>query len=141
MIYSWAYVSNSFLYSPLLVSSYSFFCLAFGFSPPSITPTLALMQGPIPNVITLPYGKCPPLHIQASSWKQLLKLLTRLSDSRIEPTVQALAGTKSELKLRTVIQFIKVLSFPVDYCRHSSLMNFYCCRLTILQTNGEQFYT
>ncbi|EJD01402.1 uncharacterized protein FOMMEDRAFT_89176 [Fomitiporia mediterranea MF3/22] len=66
------------------------------------------MQGPIPNIITLPYGKCPPLHIQAPSWRHLLKLLTRLSESRVEPTVEALAGAKMDLKLRTVIQFLKV---------------------------------
>ena len=67
-----------------------------------------LMQGPLPNIISLPYGKCRPLHIQAPSWKQLLILLTRMSESRIEPTVEAVAATKTELKLRTVVQFIKV---------------------------------
>lgn len=66
------------------------------------------MQGPLPNIISLPYGKCPPLHIQAPSWRQLLKLLTRMSEARIEPTVEALAGTKADLKLRTVVQFVKV---------------------------------
>lgn len=81
---------------------------AFGFNAPSIGLSLAPMQGPLPNIIALPYGKCPPLHIQAPSWKHLLKLLARLSDSRIEPTVEAVAVNKTELKLRTVIQFVKV---------------------------------
>lgn len=66
------------------------------------------MQGPLPNIISLPFGKCPPLHIQAPTWKQLLILLTRMSESRIEPTVEAVAATKIELKLRTVVQFVKV---------------------------------
>ena len=66
------------------------------------------MQGLIPNIIQLPFGRCPPLHIQAPSWKHLLKLLTRLDSSRIEPTMEAMAAYKYEMKLRTVIQFMKV---------------------------------
>ena len=79
-----------------------------GFSSPSMAQSLEPMKSPIPNIIALPIGRCLPLHIQAPSWKHLLKLLTRLSESRIEPTVEALAGTKSDIKLRTVIQFMRV---------------------------------
>lgn len=81
---------------------------AFGFNAPSLTTGRAVMQGALPNIISLPYGKCPPLHIQAPTWRQLLILLTRMSESRIEPTVEAVAATKTELKLRTVVQFVKV---------------------------------
>ena len=82
--------------------------LAIGFNSPSMIRNLEIMKNPIPNIITLPTGKCLPLHIQAPNWKQLLKLLTRLSESRIEPTVEALASTKTDIKLRTVVQFMKV---------------------------------
>ncbi|KAL5488011.1 hypothetical protein ACEPAI_6119 [Sanghuangporus weigelae] len=101
-------LSNSGPSSPPIVEEELRLGVSFGFNAPSIARSRDPMQGPIPNIITLPYGKCPPLHIQAPNWKHLLKLLTRLSDSRVEPTVEALASTKSELKLRTVIQFMKI---------------------------------
>ena len=85
--------------------------VALGFDAPSLSPQPEPMRGPIPHIITLPNSKAPPLHIQAPSWKQLLKLMTRLSESRIEPTVDALAGTKEDLRLRTVVQFVKVSSY------------------------------
>ncbi|OCB87862.1 hypothetical protein A7U60_g4996 [Sanghuangporus baumii] len=101
-------LSNSGPSSPPIVEEELRLGVSFGFNAPSIARGRDPMQGPIPNIITLPFGKCPPLHIQAPNWKHLLKLLTRLSDSRVEPTVEALASTKSELKLRTVIQFMKI---------------------------------
>ncbi|KAF8272531.1 hypothetical protein EI94DRAFT_1566037 [Lactarius quietus] len=66
------------------------------------------MRDPLPNIIALPYGKCPPMHVQAPSWRQLLKLMAKLSATQIEPSTEAIAGTKGELKLRTVVQFFKV---------------------------------
>ena len=51
------------------------------------------------------------MHIRASSWRQLLKLLAKLSASQIEPTVEARAATKGALLLRTVIQFFNVCDF------------------------------
>ena len=48
------------------------------------------------------------MHIRAPSWRQLLKLMAKLSATRVEPSVEALAVTKGELQLRTVIQFFKV---------------------------------
>lgn len=66
------------------------------------------MAAAMPNVITLPYGKAPLFHLQAPSWRRLLKLMARLSGTRVEPTVEALSVAKHDLKLRTVIQFIKV---------------------------------
>lgn len=63
----------------------------------------------MPNIITLPYGKAPIFHIQSPSWRHLLKLMARLSGTRVEPTIEALTVAKDdELKLRTVIQFVKV---------------------------------
>jgi hypothetical protein len=62
----------------------------------------------MPNIITLPYGKSSPLHLQAPSWRHLLKLMARLSGTRIEPAVEAVAVSNRELKLRTVVQFVKV---------------------------------
>ena len=72
---------------------------------------MAPMQGVMPNIISLPYGRCPPLHLQAPSWRHLLKLLARLSGTRIEPTVEAMALVKTPMKLRTVVQFVKVRRF------------------------------
>lgn len=66
------------------------------------------MQGPMPNIISLPFGRCPPLHLQGPNWRHVLRLMARLSGTRIEPTVEAMAVAKSELKLRTVVQFIRV---------------------------------
>ncbi|KAJ7649896.1 hypothetical protein FB45DRAFT_730138, partial [Roridomyces roridus] len=79
-----------------------------GFVAPSITPDLLPMPGPMPNIISLSYGRCPPLHLQAPTWMHLLKLMARLSGTRIEPTVEALALTRSpQLELRTVVQFVR----------------------------------
>lgn len=69
---------------------------------------IVMMRGPLPNIIALPYGKCPPMHVQARSWRQLLKLMAKLSATQIEPSTEAIAATKGELKLRTVVQFFKV---------------------------------
>ncbi|KAH8118382.1 hypothetical protein DFH11DRAFT_1567050 [Phellopilus nigrolimitatus] len=102
-------ISSSFVEEELLMG------VSIGFNAPSMSPTHLPMQGPIPNILSLPYGKSPPLHIQAPNWKQLLKLLTRLSESRIEPTVEALAGTKMELRLRTVVQFMKLHHSASDW--------------------------
>jgi hypothetical protein len=38
----------------------------------------------------------------------MLRLMARLSNTRIEPTIEAVAATKTTLYLRTVIQFVKV---------------------------------
>jgi hypothetical protein len=81
---------------------------ALGFGAPEISGELKSMSMPMPNIITLPHGKSPPLHLQAPSWRHLLKLMARLSGTRIEPTLEAVAAASGELKLRTVIQFVKV---------------------------------
>jgi hypothetical protein len=86
---------------------------AFGFNTP---PTQDFeMRGPLPNIIALPYGKSPPMHIRAQNWRQLLKLMAKLSATQVEPSVEAVAATKGELQLRTVIQFFKVR----DSMRHA----------------------
>ncbi|KAF8897684.1 hypothetical protein BD779DRAFT_1432134 [Infundibulicybe gibba] len=108
-----------------LVDPELLFGVSIGFMAPSMTNDLTPMQGVMPNIISLPYGRCPPLHLQAPSWRHLLKLMARLSATRLEPTVEAMAVSKTELKLRTVIQFVKphhgsldwraVLWFTVDH--------------------------
>ncbi|KDR83873.1 hypothetical protein GALMADRAFT_236334 [Galerina marginata CBS 339.88] len=92
---------NHFLDHKLLLG------VAIGFTPPHISTELVPMQDSVPNLITLPYSRCPPLYVQAPDWSHLLRLMARLSTSRIEATVQAMAISKTELKLRTVIQFLK----------------------------------
>lgn len=66
------------------------------------------MQGPIPNVIALPYGRAPPLHIKAPNWRDMLKLMARLSNTRLEPTVEAMAVVKTTMHLRVIVNFVKV---------------------------------
>jgi hypothetical protein len=82
--------------------------IALGFVSPMISTSLVPMPTPMPNVISLPFGKCPALHIMAPTWRHLLKLLARLSGTRVEPTVQAMAVAKVDMKLRVVVQFTKV---------------------------------
>ncbi|KIY67930.1 hypothetical protein CYLTODRAFT_352200 [Cylindrobasidium torrendii FP15055 ss-10] len=83
------------------------------------------MPSTLPSIITLPHGRCPPLHIMAPTWRHLLKLMARLAGTRVEPTVEALAQTKDVLRLRVVVQFTRnpperqewctVLWFTVDH--------------------------
>ncbi|KAI0650329.1 hypothetical protein C8Q79DRAFT_900044 [Trametes meyenii] len=82
--------------------------LSIGFSTPTIDPTPRPFAGVIPNVIALPYGRCPPFHIKAPSWRTLLKLMARLSGTRLEPTMEAMAVVKTEMKLRIVVSFVKI---------------------------------
>jgi hypothetical protein len=90
---------------------------AFGFNTP---PTQDFeMQSPLPNIIALPYGKSPPMHIRAQSWRQLLKLMAKLGATQVEPSVEAVSLTKGELQLRTVIQFFKVC----DSIRHARVVS------------------
>lgn len=91
---------------------------ALGFNAPQISSIKTTLKGGVPNVISLPTGKYVPFHIQAPDWRHLLKMMARLSGSRIEASVEAMAGSKQELKLRTVIQFVKV--------RTKSLLSSYC---------------
>ncbi|KAJ7904677.1 hypothetical protein B0H14DRAFT_3079500 [Mycena olivaceomarginata] len=108
--------------------------VSIGFVAPTISHEVVPMVGSMPNIISLPYGRCPPLHLQAPSWRHLLKLMARLSGTRIEPTVEALAVTRSsQLHLRTVVQFVRthhassdwraVLWFTIDHPVPTSLPN------------------
>ncbi|KAF7352652.1 hypothetical protein MVEN_01230900 [Mycena venus] len=108
--------------------------VSIGFVAPTITPELVPMSGSMPNIISLPFGRCPPLHLQAPTWRHLLKLMARLSGTRIEPTVEALAVTRSsQMHLRTVVQFVRthhassdwraVLWFTIDHPVPTSLPN------------------
>ncbi|KAF8076551.1 hypothetical protein FPV67DRAFT_1558996 [Lyophyllum atratum] len=79
----------------------------------------------MPLVISLPYGKSRPLHLQGPSWRHLLKLMAKLSGTRVEAALSAVAVTKTPPKLRTVIQFVKphqtaavwrtIFYFTIDY--------------------------
>ncbi|TFK43654.1 hypothetical protein BDQ12DRAFT_675338 [Crucibulum laeve] len=110
---------NYFIDAELLVG------VSMGFMSPAITTNLVPMQGALPNIISLPYGRSPPLHMQGTTWRHLLKLMARMSGSRMEAAMEALAVSKNEnMKLRTVIQFIKahplsewrtVLWFTIDH--------------------------
>lgn len=83
--------------------------VSMGFKPPSISTILSPMGEAMPNIITLPFGKAPIFHLQSPSWRHLLKLMARLSGTRVEPTIEALTIARDEqLKLRTVIQFVKI---------------------------------
>lgn len=80
---------------------------AIGFTAPSISAAIGQTE-PMPNIITLPFGRSPPLHLQAPNWRQLRRLLASCGSTRIEPTLEALEANKTVLRLRTVIQFIRV---------------------------------
>ncbi|OCH92895.1 hypothetical protein OBBRIDRAFT_725920 [Obba rivulosa] len=82
--------------------------VSLGFGVPVITKSFAPMQGPIPNVVALPYGKAPPFHILAPTWRGMLKLMARCASTRVEPTIEATALVKTPMKLRIVICFVKV---------------------------------
>jgi hypothetical protein len=66
------------------------------------------MGGSIPNVITLHCEPSPPFHLQARTWRCLLRLLARLDSTRIETTTEAFSMLRHTPKLRTVIQFNRV---------------------------------
>lgn len=83
--------------------------LALGFNQPTVSAVLTPMAGPIPNVITLPFGRDKAaFHLKAPSWRALLKLMARLSGTRLEPALEDLAVIKAEMKLRVVVAFVKV---------------------------------
>ena len=84
------------------------FPAALGFNPPQISSIKTTLKGGVPNVISLPTGRFVPFHIQAPDWRHLLKMMARLSGTRVEASIEAMAGTKQELKLRTVVQFVRV---------------------------------
>ncbi|TCD70833.1 hypothetical protein EIP91_001523 [Steccherinum ochraceum] len=89
--------------------------ISLGFNPPVIRPNMAPMQGAIPNVVALPYGRCPPFHLKAPSWRDLLKLMARLSNTRLEPTIEAMALVKTEMRVRVVVNFVKVHQNTSDW--------------------------
>lgn len=81
--------------------------VSIGFDPPPMSAQLGTWNKALPTIISLPFGRSVPLHVQAPSWRHVLKLLARLPGTSIQPTIEALAETKMEHKLRTVIQFAK----------------------------------
>ncbi|KAI6134985.1 hypothetical protein EV401DRAFT_1845067 [Pisolithus croceorrhizus] len=103
------YSANQYVEPELLMG------VSLGFSRPVISTMLTPMKEQMPNVITLPYGKAPPCFLQAPNWRRLLKLMARLSATRIEPRVEALSIAKHDLKLRTVVQFVRVHHSSSDW--------------------------
>ncbi|KAG7096783.1 hypothetical protein E1B28_004193 [Marasmius oreades] len=93
--------ANQFLDAELLRG------VSIGWNMPVIGPQTPTMPGPMPNIISLPYGRSPPLHFQAPNWRHLLMLMARLPGTRVEPTVEAMAQNKFDMRLRTVIQFVR----------------------------------
>nr|GAT59959.1 predicted protein [Mycena chlorophos] len=90
--------------------------VSIGFMAPTITETLVPLAGSMPNIVSLPYGRCPPLHLQAPSWRHLLRLMARLSGTRFEPTIEAMAVARSsEMHLRTVVQFVRLHAATNDW--------------------------
>ncbi|KAI0921770.1 hypothetical protein AcW2_006646 [Taiwanofungus camphoratus] len=91
--------------------------VSMNFGVPTITAALTPMQGVIPNVIPLSWDQeqCPPFHIRAPSWRGLLKLMARLSSTRVEPAVEAIAKIKTEMRLRVVVSFVKVHNTSNDW--------------------------
>ena len=79
-----------------------------GFQPPVISPQLEPYKEPLPDLITLPYGRSPPLHIKAPNWHNLTKLMARLGGTKIVPNIEAQAAVKTPMHLRVVINFVKV---------------------------------
>ncbi|EGN93019.1 hypothetical protein SERLA73DRAFT_146160 [Serpula lacrymans var. lacrymans S7.3] len=112
--------------------------ISLAFTPPAISTVLTQMSGSMPNLITLPYGKYPALHLQAPSWRQMLKLMARLSGTRIEPTLEAITVAKHELKLRIVVQFVKVHHSSSDWRTVLYLTTDYPCPPN---TNNAHKYT
>ncbi|KAI0687201.1 hypothetical protein BC835DRAFT_1448988 [Cytidiella melzeri] len=84
------------------------FDVAIGFAPAVITPQLEPYPDQLPDVIALPYGRSPPLHIKAPNWRNLVRLMALLSETRIEPTIEAQGKVKTAMHLRVVINFVKV---------------------------------
>jgi len=89
--------------------------VSLGFNPPQITANETKFRGVIPHVISLPTSRSVPCHIQAPDWRHLLKAMSQLSESRIESSMEGLASTKAELKLRAVVQFVRVNANPRDW--------------------------
>ncbi|KAG6831399.1 hypothetical protein H0H92_011001 [Tricholoma furcatifolium] len=99
--------------------------VSVGFMAPKISSQLVPMTDDMPPIISLPYGKARPLHLQGQSWRHLLKLMASLSGTRMEASLDAIAATKSAPRLRTVIQFLKpqhassvwrtIFYFTIDY--------------------------
>ena len=81
---------------------------AFGFNSPQISSVKTTFKGGVPNVISLPTGRFVPFRIQAPDWGHLLKMMAQLSGTRVEASVETMTDTNQELKLRTVVQFVRV---------------------------------
>jgi hypothetical protein len=81
------------------------------------------MSGSIPDSVALQSEPAPPFHLQARSWRLLLRLLASLDSTKVETTMESFAVLKQTPRLRTVIQLNRVaqstwrivLYLTVDY--------------------------
>jgi len=91
---------------------------ALGFNLPQVSSIKTSSKGGVPNVISLPAGGFAPFHIQAPDWRQLLKMMARLSGTKVEASAESLTDTEQDLKLRTVVQFVRVrVQIPPSFLR------------------------
>jgi len=91
---------------------------ALGFNPPQISSVKTMFEGVVPNVISLPTGRFVPFNVQAPDWRHLLNLMARLSETRIEASDEVMTETEKEVKLRTVVQFVRVrVQIPLSFLR------------------------
>ncbi|KZV95180.1 hypothetical protein EXIGLDRAFT_485259 [Exidia glandulosa HHB12029] len=79
--------------------------ISFGFAPPSMAFRLPPAP-PIPDVIALASFPSPAFHMQAPSWRALLRALAHMSDTKLEPTPRSLQRL-GVARLRAVVQFVK----------------------------------
>jgi len=94
---------------------------ALEFNPPQISIAKTTLKGGVPNVISLPTGRFVPFHIQAPGWRHFLKMMAQLSGTRVEAFIEAPADSEQELKLRTVVQFVRVrVRIPSSYSHRQS---------------------
>ncbi|CCL99434.1 uncharacterized protein FIBRA_01452 [Fibroporia radiculosa] len=89
--------------------------VAMGFGAAPISASREPMKGTVPNLISLPYKKHKPFYIRGLNWRTLLKLMARMSAARVEPSIEAIAKVKSEMRLRVVVSFVKVHSKSPDW--------------------------
>ncbi|EJD36060.1 hypothetical protein AURDEDRAFT_117180 [Auricularia subglabra TFB-10046 SS5] len=82
--------------------------ISYGFATPQMTFRLPPAP-PVPDVIAIAPFPSPAFHMQAPSWRAMLRALAHMADTKIEATPRALAKLGGEpARLRAVVQFVKV---------------------------------
>ncbi|KAF5375319.1 hypothetical protein D9757_009688 [Collybiopsis confluens] len=83
-----------------------------GFHDPVSLDQIQPLAGNIPHIISFPQSNFPAFHLQAMSWRHLLEVMVRMSETRMQPALEA-SQRNEKLHLRTVIQFCPVFR-PVN---------------------------